>query len=260
VSLKVISLNLWLGGELFPAIIDFLHREDADVVALQEVYDGKDLKLADKYRSMEVLHDSLGYAYSDFAEAYKQSFVDGPEAKIGHGNAVLSKLPILERSLIYMSDPPDHTIDYQDIAEHWPIFPAPLQHVVLKSEAGPINVFNMHGVWDMDGDNYSPERQRMSDTILKQVSQKPRVILTGDSNAKASNQAMRNLEARLTPVFGRELVSTFNMRQKTNPGYGTAAVDLMYVSSEFKVLSRDCPDVDISDHRPLVVRLAIDED
>jgi endonuclease/exonuclease/phosphatase family metal-dependent hydrolase len=259
-TIKVISLNLWWGGELFPAIIDFLRAEDADVVALQEVYNGKDLKLADKYRSMAVLHDRLGYPYSDFAEAYKQSFSDGPEAKIGHGNAVLSKLPIVGRSLIYMSDPPDLTIDYQDIPEHWPIFPAPLQLVVLDSEAGPISVFNMHGVWDNDGDNYSPQRERMSETILKQVSQKPRVILTGDSNAKASNQAMRNVEARLTPVFGPELVSTFNMRRKTNPGYGTAAVDLMYVSPEFKIMSHDCPDVDVSDHRPLVVRLSVDED
>ena len=260
VSLKVISLNLWLGGELFPAIIDFLRAEDADVVALQEVYNGKDLKLADKYRSMAVLHERLGYPYSDFAEAYKQSFSEGPEAKIGHGNAVLSKFPISKRELIYMNDPPDQAIDYQDIAEHWPIFPAPLQYVELSTEAGPMNVFNMHGVWDMDGDNFSPERERMSKTIIKSIDEKPCVILTGDSNAKASNRAMRNLEAKLTPVFGPELVSTFNMRRKTNPGYATAAVDLMYVSPEFKILSQACPDVDISDHRPLIVRLATSED
>jgi endonuclease/exonuclease/phosphatase family metal-dependent hydrolase len=250
VVIKLISLNLWWGGHLFPAIVDFLKAEDPDIVALQEVYNGNDPQLAGNYRSMKRLQAALGYSYSDFAEAYQESL---PEGKVPHGNAVLSKFPITGRSFSYLAEPPADSIEYRDIPEHWPIFPAPLQHVELDAPGGKINLFNMHGVWDMDGDNYSPRRQRMSQVMIAETSGKPHVLLTGDSNAKPSNQAMRNLEAHLKPVFGDEIVSTFNMKRKDNPGYATAAVDLMYTSPDIRIVSRACPQVDISDHLPLVV-------
>lgn len=249
-NIKVISLNLWWGGHLFPAIIDFLKTEDADIVALQEVYDGKDPKLAENYRSIEVLRARLSYPYYDFAEAYQESL---PSGKIPHGNAVLSKLPITERALSYLAEPTADNIEYRDIPEHWPIFPAPLQHVEIDTPSGKVNLFNMHGVWDMDGDSYSPRRQRMSQVMVAETSTKANVILTGDSNAKPTNPAMLALEKHLKPVFGPDLESTFNMRRKDNPGYATAAVDHMYVSPNLKVVSYDCPNVDISDHLPLAV-------
>ncbi len=47
------------------------------------------------------------------------------------------------------------------------------------------------------------------------------------------------------------------MRRKKDPGYATSAVDVVYVSPEIKIISRDCPNVDISDHLPLVATLDI---
>lgn len=84
---------------------------------------------------------------------------------------------------------------------------------------------------------------------------KPHVILAGDTNAKPTNQAMRNLEKHFVSVFGDELTTTFNMKRKTNPGYATAAVDLMYISPDLEVIQKACLDVDVSDHLPLVVTL-----
>jgi endonuclease/exonuclease/phosphatase family metal-dependent hydrolase len=249
-AIKIISLNLWWGGHLFPEIVEFLKTENPDIVALQEVYSSKDSSLADKYRSMERLKAALGYPHSDFAEAYKESL---PTGKVPHGNAVLSKFQINGRSFSYLAEPTTDNIEYKDIPEHWPIQPAPLQHVELDTSDGKVNLFNMHGVWDLDGDSYNPRRQHMVQVIITETSHKPNVIVTGDSNAKRTNQAMRELEAHLQPVFGDELVTTFNMKRKNNPGYATAAVDLMYVSPSIKVLSQACPPVDISDHLPLVV-------
>ena len=254
-KIKVVSLNLWHGGKLFTAIVKFLQQQQADIIALQEVYDGSDPNLPDKYHSMERLQKHLSYPYSDFVQAYPESL---PQGIVPHGNAILSKFPITKHVLIQMTGQIQEGFVYKDIPEHWPIFPSPLQHVQLDVNGqDSVNVFNMHGVWDMDGDNYSDKRKQMSEAIISATQSLPNVIVTGDSNAKSSNQAMCNIEAHLKPVFGPELTSTFNMRRKTNPGYATAAVDLMYVSSEFTVLSRECPDVDISDHLPLVVSLEL---
>ncbi len=251
-KLKIISLNLWWGGNLFPQIIDFLRSEDADVVALQEVHDGHDPALKDRLRSMDALKETLGYPYQEFALAHRLTL---PEGILPSGNAVLSKFPITANSITSLYD--STRSEYSDIPEHWVIFPRILQRSALKTPAGEVNVFNMHGVWDLDGDNPSPQRQTMIERTLAAIAGKPNVILTGDTNATTGNPLLRDIEKQVKSVFGGELVSTFNMRRKDKPGYATAAVDHMYVSPNIKILSHDCPDVDISDHLPLVATLEI---
>ncbi len=251
-KLKFICLNLWWGGNLFPQIIEFLREEDADIVALQEAHDGRDPALKDRLRSLQVLKQELGYPHQDFAEALKLKL---PEGKVPSGNAVLSKYTITGRSVVPLFD--STKSEYLDIPEQWPIFPRILQHLSLDTPAGEVNVFNMHGVWDLDGDNPSPQRRTMVDRTLEAIDGKPNVLLAGDTNATTGNPLLRDIEKNLVSVFGRELASTFNMRRKTNPGYATSAVDHMWVSPNIKVLSKDCPDVDISDHLPLVVNLEL---
>ncbi|HXE10073.1 MAG TPA: endonuclease/exonuclease/phosphatase family protein [Verrucomicrobiae bacterium] len=250
--LKCICLNLWWGGNLFPAIVDFLRTEDADIVCLQEVHDGHDPKLKDRLRSMDVLRDKLGYAYEDFAESHLLRL---PEGAIPSGNGVLSKFEITTRSKTYLFDSTQK--EYMDVPEQWPIFPRILEHVALATPAGEVNVFNMHGVWDLDGDNPSPQREVMFRRTLKAVEGKPNVILTGDTNATTGNPLFKDVEKQLVSVFSDKLESTFNMRRKDKPGYATAAVDHMFVSDSFEIISKECPDVDVSDHKPLVVSLKL---
>lgn len=252
-TIKIISLNLWWGGNLFPRIIEFLREHDADVVLLQEVHDAHDPMLKDRFRSMDVLKKELGYPYQDFAQAL---ILKLPEGRMPSGNAVLSKFPITDRSVTFVFDATQQ--EYLDVPEQWPIFPRVLQHAKLKTPAHELNVFNMHGVWDLAGDNPSPQRRVMIERTLKAMEGKPNVILAGDTNATTGNPLLRDIEKEYTSVFGGELKSTFNMRHKDKPGYATAAVDHMYVSPELKVVSKSCPDVDVSDHLPLVVTVELD--
>ncbi len=146
---------MWWGGNLFPAILDFLESEDPHIVALQEVYDGKGPQLEDRYRSVEVLQAHLSYPHYDYA----QSFIhNSPVGRIPQGNAILSKLPISARSKRFLVETDRE--EYEDTPEQWPILPRILQHVKLDSPTGELNVFNIHGVWDLDGYKYSPARQK----------------------------------------------------------------------------------------------------
>lgn len=255
-EVKFICLNLWQGGNLFDSILRFLREENADVIALQEVYDGKDAALADKYRSIEVVKQHLGPAYHfDFAPAFLDNRKEG---KIVQGNAVFSRFPIKSSDVTFFNEP--YREDYTEVPENFPSCPRNLEHVTLQTDAGDINIFNLQGVWDLDGDNYSERRQMMSEKIIEAVKGKTNVILAGDTNSKPTNKAMRNIEHHLVSVFGDTLKSSFNMRRKTNPGYATAAVDLMYVSPDVQVLSRECRDIDISDHLPLIAKLRFSKD
>lgn len=248
------SLNIWHGGRLFDEAVEFIKSEDPDILLLQEAYDSHDLSAERRFRMMDEFNQLLGFSDSDFVESMVSVV---PEGAFSHGNAIFSKFPITERSFSYFTEPEAGRKVYEDIPENWPTQPNVLQHVQIETPVGEIDIFNMHGVWDLDGDNYSAGRQHMRDVILQDTADKKNVILAGDSNAKASNQAMQELEPQLKSVFGQEVKSTFNMRRKDNPGYASAAVDLMFTSPNIKVLSKACPDVDVSDHLPIIAELEI---
>lgn len=250
-QIKVVSLNVWQGGRLLPEIVEFLKSEQADIVLIQEAYESN-FTHEDRFRTVTVLKEKLGFRHADFAQAFVQ---DDPIGLIPQGNAVLTNFAIKKRTKYELSESTRDS--YPDEPEFWPIEPRILQHVALESPVGALNVFNVHGVWDLDGDNFSEQRQRMRDVILESTKGLPRVILGGDSNAKTTNRSNRELEPQLKSVFGTELVTTFNMRQKTNPGYATAAVDIMFTSSDVQVIAKRCPDVNVSDHLPLVAVLEL---
>lgn len=251
-KLKVVCLNLWIGGVLFDNIIDFLREQGADIIALQEVLQSDDSTLPVQYRSLDGLAQ-LGYKYQQFAPAMIDQF---PWGEVPGGNAVLSKFPIKAQEVTFFDEthgPSTRRLPFDPAS--FPVTPRNLQHVVINADGIEVNLFNFQGVWDLDGDSPSPQRQKMCQTIIEQTANKQHVIVTGDTNAKYTNPVMRKLENNLTNVFGDSLTTSFNMHRKSNPGYASAVVDLMYISNDFTVASRACPDVDISDHLPLVVEL-----
>lgn len=251
-TIKVISLNLWWKSDLLPEIVEFLRAEMADVVLLQEVIDAHERPLAAGRPSLEGLRQGLAYPY----EAYEEMLVsDEGDGRLSLGNAVLSKFGIQDSAVTFLVESTRET--YQNVPEQWPIFPRILQTATLDTPVGTVNIGNVHGVWDLDGDNPSPARRVMVDKILAAFEGKSNVIVAGDTNASQGNPLLKDIEKVLPSVFGDTLTSTFNMRRKSNPGYATAAVDHMYVSSNIKVLARDCPNVDISDHLPLIATLEI---
>jgi endonuclease/exonuclease/phosphatase family metal-dependent hydrolase len=252
-KIKCISLNLWDGGNLLPNIFKFLEEHaDADLILLQEAYNSPDPALIENYRSVEVLQAKTGLPYAHFAPMVLDKLLIG---KVEAGNAILSKFPILSSDVQFFDETYRERNAY-DITGN-PTMPRILQHVVVDAEGTKLNLYNLHGVWDLDGDNYSELRQNMSRVIRENVQGKQRAILAGDSNAKPTNKAMRDIEDCMFSVFGDGLKTTYNMRRKTNPGFATAACDVMYVSPDIKVIEKSCPDVDISDHLPLIVTLDI---
>jgi endonuclease/exonuclease/phosphatase family metal-dependent hydrolase len=248
---KLLSLNLW-HGVLINRCIDFLADQDADIVLLQEVHDGKDSKLPDSLRSLELLQKKLKYPHMNYVPGL---VVVHPEGKIINGNAILSKFKIVGSDHEFFQEKFNEY--YLDVPKNYPKYPRILQHVQLDTPEGELNVFNFHGVWDLDGDNYSERRKEMAEKIIKAIKGKPNILLGGDTNAKPSNQAIKDIEKHVTSVFDNSLKSTFNMRRKDNPGYATAAVDMLFVSPNIQILDKKCPDVDISDHLPVLANLEI---
>lgn len=247
-TFKYLSINVWFGGKQWDDLVDFLKQEDADIVALQEVYGGEDPKLEKRLRTIQALTKEVPYPYTAFAPAMIDSKLNLP-----WGNAVLSKFPITKHEAIFFDVPFGERELKRGNAEY---APRNMLHAVIDLGSTTLNVFSLHGIWGKDGDD-NPRRLAMSDTIIARTKQLPHVILSGDSNVKENTETVRKLERHLHNVFKGERATSFNMRIKTDQRLAAAAVDHLLVSQDLTVTEHSQPDVDASDHLPLVATIEI---
>lgn len=242
-ELKIISLNIWLGGTLFDSALQFLRKENPDIIGLQEVYNNK---------TFDLLKSELGYDYASFAPAISEKI---GEEKIELGNAILSRFPITAEKTIFYDVPYDGNFVRPDA--DFSRIPRNLQRAVLEINGVKLNVFNTQGIWGFDGKD-TERRLQMGKTIINEIKDKENVILTGDFNVNQGTKTIANIGKHLKEIFKDELINTFNLKRKPKPsGYDTAVVDRIFVSKNIKVLEHYCPQVDVSDHLPLVCVLEI---
>ena len=250
-NFKFITLNIWNGGELFDTSIPFLQHENPDILALQEVYD-KGLSTQErKFRTMEILHEALpDLKFSNFGG----TTMDHGNGDIPWGNAVMSKFPILKKNNILFEDKVGDfdfvkRNDYQNVTQG-------MCGATIELDGKKLDVYSIHGVWGTDGLD-SPERTAMGEKIIASLKGVSPLILAGDTNLYPDTQFVKDIcrQLQLTNIFGTELTSTFNMKHKDpeKTGYATSPVDMVMATSEFKVISKEMPLVDASDHYPLKV-------
>lgn len=249
--IKFLCLNLHQGGNFFDEILSFIKQGEFDILALQEVYDGKDENLPRNYRTLELFQKELPeFSFVHFSPAFLEVKDFG---KIVQGNSIFSKFPFVSKSTIFYDVPYGERIE---IPENFPTTPRNLMQTEIILNGKPIHIFNTQGIWGVDGRD-SDRRFQMAYTIVQNIKDKENFILCGDFNMNPNTDAMQQIELYAKNIFKNKIQSTFNMRQKTNPAFATAIVDMIYLSPSLKEYNFTCPDVNISDHLPLLTEIEI---
>ncbi len=252
-NLRVLSLNIWKGGLLFDEAVGFLRDQNADVVLLQEIYNGADTGLQRQLRSFTELSRLLGYEYSSFAPAFREVIGD---VKVDSGNVVFSRFPITESNVLFFDIPYDDHFDKQ--GPDFSNVPRIMQYCVLDTGVGVFHAFNVHGIWGFVGTD-NDRRLAMGTKIIDVIGNRSPMMLAGDFNVNEGSQTISMLQAIYHDPFQQDArVTSFNMRHKNPPGtYGSAVVDMMMFSPDVTVLSHAMPIVDVSDHLPLVCDITL---
>ncbi len=250
-SLKLITVNIWEGGKLLDNLLEFLEREKPDILLCQEVYNATASDLSPRFRSMKEL-ERLNFPYSLFAPAGIWITDDGCGEQ---GNAIFSRFPLTAESKTYFYG---KYVEIEDNLENRPHLPRIIQHATAETPLGELNLLNIHGVYDLDGDSFSESRQKMGEKILATAKPLSNVIIAGDTNAPLSNQMIKEI-AKVYPsaLAQNPPKTTFNMKRKTNPGYASVAVDNIFASPNLRFENTSVPDVDISDHLPVITHIMI---
>ncbi len=245
VKFKFINLNVWLGGKIWNPMIDFLKKEDPDILALQEVFNSHDPMLTPNFRTMDEFNKIFDYKYKYFDLCFIK---DWEGVKTESGNAIFSKYPIVTTDSLLYDGKFGH---YEEKQEDFLILPRRLQHARIDISGIEINVFNTQGIWGTDGRD-NERRIKMGKAIRNRIKREKNVILSGDFNVNPDTQTIGYIEDELVNVSKNATTTSFNLKIKTAPGFDTAVVDMVFTSPNIKVLSEECPNIEISDHLPLV--------
>lgn len=253
-KIKILNLNLLHGGVVYDHVINFIKDTHADIMTFQEAYGGFSPKYPKNFKTIGYLRELFpDYSYYFSPEVSVKNKV----GKIDMGNLIFSKFPIIAKSTTFFDVPyGEYEYGAESGRTDFSNDPKNIQKVVLKTGLKNLNVFNMHGIWGFDGLD-SPRRLKMSEKIINVIKNLDNVVLTGDFNVDEKSKTIGKIEKYLTNVFKGERVTSFNMKRKTNPSYGNTIVDFIFTSPNIQIIDHYTPQIDVSDHMPLVLLFEI---
>ncbi len=248
-QVKLINLNVWLGGKnLWENIVEFLKNENPDILMIQEAFAKTDTDIP-YFQTAKSLQKILGHQFSE--QAIECILSNGEVSASPVTNAILSKFPLENKHIEWVHGSEPKEVDDREkttIAN----FPRNLLHCQCKINDKIYNLMVTHGVWAFD--HIETENQKaMGKKISSYMEGKENVILSGDFNVNENTETIASIEKKLVNIFKGQRSSSFNMKQKTEPGYAKAVVDFVFSSPNIKILSQYSPDVNVSDHQTQVV-------
>lgn len=229
-QIRVMTYNLHYGtnplGQLdLEALAQVIEAEDLDVVGLQEVSRGW------------VINGSVDMLVW-LAQRLEMTLIFGPASDAQWGNAVLSRLPLIEQGS-YPLPTEDLLLQRQFI------------HARFSSTDGAdFNLIDTHYHNPEDGGGV---RVQQSEVILEFAAGMPRTIIMGDMNAE---HGMPEIDMLADGGYGDVLDLTGVQPGHTNPVPGpTRRIDYIWITPDWQANSAVVPYSEASDHLPIAVSL-----
>lgn len=279
--MKAIYLNIW-AGKVYEPLMKYLRDEsrDTDFFCLQEVFDSplaRTVSWGGRADILSHLQNALPDFISHYAVAVKN--YDGDEYtdfELSHGDAIFSKKDITIAS---------HG-DFFISGEEMPlqggpkIFPHKLQYVRFEKDGVLYTLANVHGIAfpgsKLDTSDRLAQSQKIADFLKDEQREK---ILGGDFNLMPDTESIRMIE-RAGPVRGKTPAASAAPLVRASNGAGMRNLikeygitdtrgaiaheryptsdrqyfaDYAFVASGIRVINFTVPQVEISDHLPLIL-------
>ena len=258
--MKLICLNIW-GGQVYEPLIKFIREqaESTDIFCFQEVFRSprKDIDISRGTR-IHIL-DELAVALPDFNYVFHPVINgmdnSGPvdlDIEMGQAEFIKKSISVISSGDVSIS--PATKGNFQRKQE---FSPSNFGYFRIHSENRITTFINVHGLTYNPDDKFdTPERLEQSRLIKEfAVGEKSDVIICGDFNIMPKTKGITIFEDSFVELVKKYNIST--TRSKISPWYGTPnELKFSYyafVSPSLKVSDFQVPDVEISDHLPLVI-------
>lgn len=259
--MKLISLNTW-GGKIYKPLVNFLqqHSNDTDIFCFQEVFKtSSDVKVRYERRMnlfkdvSKILINHQGYycpTIKDYA-IFSRTKVYRTNFSLYFGLAIFVKREIkVDDSGDFFIYGKRYIFNPNDLNT----LPKNAQYLTFTNSGKKFTICNLHGIWRKDGKDDSPSRleqsRKLNKFLNKQVGEK---ILCGDLNLDINTKSIEILEENLANLIKKHNIKT--TRNENFPGNEKFA-DYMFVSKGINVLTFQVPNIEISDHLPMILEFS----
>ncbi len=259
-KMKLISLNTW-GGKIYQPLIEFIKQQakDTDIFCLQEVFSttediSEDLgfKVNLYQEIVKNLSHHKGYFTSSIdnylAGSFQKNFTD---YNLSSGLTIFIKkeLKIINHGdfFLFGNKKSYHLNDFNSM-------PKNAQYINFNINDKQFIILNIHGIWLREGKNDNPSRLKQSEKIKQFLdNQKGKKILCGDFNLDINTESLKILEENMT-----NLIKKYNIQTTRNEHFPGAEkfADYIFASNDINIESFTVPDVDISDHLPMILEFS----
>jgi hypothetical protein len=262
--MKLISLNTW-GGKVFEPLMQFIRKQtkDTDIFCLQEIYDTPSgiknyenlirANLLDELKTVlvdfQIFHFPILFGYDeqprkvDFELSYGQLIAVGNNTKITfQRDYFISHFGYLDSI----------NQDFSDLT-------TPLQQITVEYKNKIFQIFSFHGT-PFTGDKLDTPLRLAEAKKVKEIIDKSNgaKILVGDFNLLPTTQSIKMHEQNMI-----NLIKEFNIektRSNLSPYFGKPDfqkfADYTFVSHEINVINFQVPDIEISDHLPMILEFS----
>jgi endonuclease/exonuclease/phosphatase family metal-dependent hydrolase len=243
---RLMSLNIF-HGQWIERAVDYIKQENIDICLLQEVTNGE-VGDTGKFKSNNYsrLVESTGMrgVYAGIWDFVNQDKV------FNLGLAVLSRFPIINSTnYFYYDQLRNLKIEEFDGDK---IFPGNVLSSVIEIEKKKVNILTTHFIWSLYPEE-TGKQKKAADALIKYLEKLDSFILGGDFNLTDKSESYQKLTQACVDDRPKALENTLNSRLHRIPGI-RLPVDFVFHKGEgLKVLNSRVPDVDISDHLPVIV-------
>lgn len=259
-TVKLISLNTW-GGKIYKPLINFVKENSSstDIFCFQEIFNTTSNVKIRHERRMN-LHDELSKILTNhqgYFSASLQNYIIFSRTEnfktdfnLGFGLSIFVKkdLKVDSNGDFFVYGDQD-TFKPNDLNT----LPRNVQYLTF-TKGKKFTILNIHGIWLKGGKNDSPSRLEQSMKINEFLNkQKGEKILCGDFNLNMDTKSVKILEKDLINLIKEYNIQT--TRNKLFPGNEKFA-DYTFVSKGIKVSNFAVPNIEISDHLPMILEFS----
>jgi len=259
--MKLLSLNIWAGRE-FDSLREYLSNQsnDTDIFCFQEVFDTptSERSINEHYRAnifselQKVLPDHEGH-FAPCQEGYGMTGVDFP---VSWGLAMFTKkeLTVDETGGIYLFGEFNSRGQPKELGGT-ETMPRNLQYAKIRSNGESYTISHFHGVWDGKTKNDTEARIEQSKRVINLLGKfSDKKILCGDFNLLPDTRSIAMLEETdLTNLIKTHDIKTTRSSLYTKP---EKFADYTFVSPDINVHSFEVPQVEVSDHLPMILHFS----
>ena len=264
--MKILSLNVGIKIDNTKQIIEFLQKEDADIVCLQEVAKPEEQTVKKLFKAKPAIDKALGGRYpnlffGDVFESRGYNLKGRVEMDFGglikQGNYILSKFPFETAHNIFYYKSHTLMVDWSDW-EQEDTGRSLQQGIIQLNDKKKLQVINLHGIWTRDkrGDERTINQSKAILEIASKYQDLPTIIL-GDVNLLPETKSVALLSQNYTNLISKFGIKTTRPSFKDNIDEGGQIVDYVFVNDKIQVKDFKVFDTDISDHLPLILTFEV---